>query len=87
MITPARLRAVRAATGFMPMSRTVANSVKLAPRLLAQRARWNSTLNSASVPPADESEAEKIRPFVDTRSAKAHHGEHIYQAGFNCEKR
>lgn len=72
MITPARLRAVRAAIRSVYTPRCGVDSVKLAPRLSVQRARWNSTVTHA--PPADEAEVEKIRPFVDTRTAKAHHG-------------
>jgi len=70
MLTPARLRAVRAATHsirFRPATRSNLAARPLISAIASGR-RWNSTQAEA----VDEEEL--IRPFVDTRTLKAYHG-------------
>jgi predicted DNA-binding transcriptional regulator YafY len=70
MLTPARLRAVRAAAQTIrsrPATRTSLAARSIITSIASGR-RWNST----QVEAADEEES--IQPFVDTRTLKAYHG-------------
>ena len=70
MLTPARLRAVRAAAQTIRYLPAVRPSLSAKPFISAITTgrRWNSS----QVEAVDEEET--IRPFVDTRSLKAYHG-------------
>jgi hypothetical protein len=70
MLTPARLRAVRAAAQTIRYRPAIKPSLSAKPfnTAITTGRRWNSSQAEA----VDEEES--IRPFVDTRSLKAYHG-------------
>jgi hypothetical protein len=70
MLTPARLRAVRAAAQTIRFPPAIRPSLAARPVISAITTgrRWNSSQAET----ADEEET--IRPFVDTRTLKAYHG-------------
>jgi hypothetical protein len=70
MLTPARLRAVRAAAQTIRYRPVIRPSLSAKPFISAITTgrRWNSS----QVEAVDEEES--IRPFVDTRTLKAYHG-------------